>query len=201
LIRLLLAEEPPLFRGALANLLDTEPDIEVVAAIGGLNALVGTALRLRPDVAVLGLGRLGDPAVAMVRQLHRRLPSCGSLVLLAKGQIGRMRKALGVEAAGFVSEEAPPASFLAAVRSVAQGQPVVDPELAGLLMAAVRLPLSTRELEVLGAASEGASNSEIAARLCLSGGTVRNYLSGIMHKIGARNRVDAIRIAEKAGWL
>ncbi|WP_055591488.1 response regulator transcription factor [Peterkaempfera griseoplana] len=201
MIRLLLAEEVPLFRAALTRLLNAEPDIQVVGELGCLDTLVPTALRTDPDLAVIAAGRLGAPALTAVQELRLRLPSCPSLLTLSRRHIGAIRRALETEAVGLVSEEASPERFLSVVRSVAQGRTVADPELAGPLMTAVKLPLTPRELDVLTAAAEGASNAEISDQLCLSTGTVRNYLSCITRKLGARNRLEAVRIAEKAGWL
>lgn len=201
MIRVLLAEDQTMVRGALAALLALAGDIEVVAEASRGDEVVPQALAARPDVALLDIEMPGGDGLAAAAALHEQVPSCRVLMLTTFGRPGYLRRALERGAVGFLLKDAPPDELAAAVRRAAAGQRVVDPELALSALSEGASPLTEREREVLAAAMHGASVVEIAARLALSEGTVGNYLSGAMQKTGARNRVEAAHIAEEKGWL
>ncbi|WP_433247121.1 response regulator transcription factor [Streptosporangium sp. CA-135522] len=200
-IRLLLAEDVRVVRGALVALLELEKDIDVVADVSSGDVIVDTALASAPDVAVIDIDLPGLDGLTAAARLHERLPTCQVLILTSLDRPGHLRRALAAHVAGFILKDASLEELLDAIRRVARGERVID---QGLAIAALRErenPLAQRELEVLHVAAEGADVPEIAERLFLSGGTVRNYLSAIVVKLDARNRIDAIRIARDAGWL
>ncbi|MFF4342798.1 DNA-binding response regulator [Kitasatospora sp. NPDC001540] len=202
MIRLLLAEDHHVVRGALVALLGLEPDLEVVAEADSADDVVPRALVFRPDVAVLDIempGRLdGMQAAAALKQ---QLPDCRTLMLTSLGRPGLLRRALDAKVDGFLLKTAPPADLLAAIRQVASGGRVLDPTLAVAAWDLADNPLTPRENDVLRELAEGAEPPEIAARLHLSTGTVRNVLTAVVGKLNARNRTDAVRIARDAGWL
>lgn len=201
MIRVLLAEDQTMVRGALAALLALNEDIEVVAEASRGDEVVPRALETQPDVALLDIEMPGGDGIAAAAALHERLPTCRVLMLTTFGRPGYLRRALNSGAVGFLLKDAPPAELAAAVRRAAAGQRVVDPDLALSALSDGTSPLTDREREVLAAARHGASVAEIAAQLALSEGTVGNYLSAAMQKTGAHNRVEAAHIAEQKGWL
>lgn len=190
-----------MIRGALVALLQLEPDLHVVAAVDRGDTIVETALMSKPDVAVIDIDLPGIDGLTAAAELHEQLPSCRTLILTSLGRPGTLRRALTAHVSGFLLKDSPPDQLALAVRSVATGRRVVDPQLALTAWDSPENPLSPRELEVLRLATRGADAAEIAGCLYLSKGTVRNYLTAIVGKLGARNRIDAIRIAEEAGWL
>ncbi|WP_327114646.1 response regulator transcription factor [Streptomyces sp. NBC_01341] len=200
-VRILLAEDVHMIRGALVALLQLEPDLHVVAAVDRGDTIVPTALASKPDVAVIDVDLPGIDGLTAAAELHEQLPSCRTLILTSLGRPGTLRRALSAHVSGFLLKDSPPDQLALAVRSVATGRRVVDPQLALTAWDSPENPLSPRELEVLRLAARGADAAEIAGCLYLSKGTVRNYLTAIVGKLGARNRIDAIRIAEEAGWL
>lgn len=201
MIRTLVAHGGALVRGALAFVLGAEHDIEVVADIGRLEDVAVTARAYRPDVTVLDQDLLPPDDLGRLRSLHGDLP--GKLLLLIEV---RRSRALGSMMAGpppglgFLAKEGPPQKLVAAVRTAANGGPVLDPELVVSVLG-MPSPLTPRETEVLGVAAEGVPVAEIAARLALSPGTVRNHLSRVIGKVGARTNIEAVRIAHDAGWI
>ena len=201
MIRVLLAEDQTMVRGALAALLALNDDIEVVAEASRGDEVVPRALAAQPDVALLDIEMPGGDGITAAAALHEQLPTCRVLILTTLGRPGYLRRALESGAVGFLLKDAPPAELAAAVRRAAAGQRVVDPDLALSALSEGASPLTDREREVLLAARHGASVADIAARLALSEGTVGNYLSVAMQKTGARNRVEAAHIAEQKGWL
>ncbi|MGC5010349.1 response regulator transcription factor [Streptosporangium sp. DT93] len=201
MISVLIAEDMHLVRGAMAALLSMESDIKVVGETGHGDEVVRSCMELRPDVALIDIGLPGTDGLTATAQLRRRLPECATVILTGLATPAALCRALDVGARGFVVKDTPADQLAGCVRRVAAGEQVVDPELAVAALHAKRNPLTARELEVLGAAAEGAPVGEIADRLCLSGGTVRNYLARILTKVGARTRVEAVRIARQAGWL
>ncbi|MER6000461.1 response regulator transcription factor [Nonomuraea angiospora] len=201
MIRVLLAEDLHLIRGALASLLRLEPDIEVVAEAADGDAVLPAALAHRPDVAVLDVQMPGIDGIEAAAVLRERVPGCRVLVLTQLGRPEVLRRALATGVQGFMLKDAPPADLAAAVRRVHAGETVVDPALAAATIAARANPLSPREVDVLRRAAGGDDLPEIAAALHLTRGTVRNYLGAIVTKLDARNRLDAVRIATEAGWL
>ncbi|GAA3204675.1 response regulator transcription factor [Nonomuraea helvata] len=201
MIRVLLAEDMHLIRGALASLLRLEPDIEVVSEVPSGDAVVPAALEHRPDVAVLDVQMPVMDGIEAAAELGRRLPGCRVLMLTQLGRPEVLRRALAARVGGFMLKDAPPADLAAAVRRVHAGETVIDPALAAATITARENPLSPREVDVLRLAAGGDDLAEIAAALHLTKGTVRNYLGAIVTKLDARNRLDAVRIATEAGWL
>jgi two-component system response regulator DesR len=200
-IRVLIAEDMHMIRGALVALLRLEHDIEVVAELDRGDTIIEAALRTRPDVAVVDIDLPGLDGLSAAEQLHEQLPSCRTLVLTGLSQPGNLLRALKAHVRGFLLKDAPAPELASAIRSVAIGRRVLDPELVAAAVETGTTPLTEREADVLRAAQSGLSTVQIGDRLNLSPATVRNYLSNTIGKLGARNRLDAIRIAEDAGWL
>ncbi|MCZ7436091.1 response regulator transcription factor [Micromonospora sp. WMMC241] len=200
-IRLLLADDQALVRGALAALLSLEPDLTVVAEVSRGDEVVPAALRTRPDVALLDVEMPGMDGVAAAGALRSALPDCRVLVVTTFGRPGYLRRAMEAGANGFVVKDTPARQLADAVRRVHAGLRVVDPTLAAETLATGSSPLTERETEVLRTARGGGTVAELAATLHLSEGTVRNHLSSAIGKTGARNRADAVRLAEANGWL
>lgn len=201
MIRVMLAEDMHMVRGALVALLELEPDLDVVADVASGDEIVPVAQRVRPDVVVIDIDLPGLDGLSAARLLHERLPECRTLILTSLGRPGTMRRALSAKVGGFLIKDAPAAELADAIRKVARGLRVIDNQLALAAWDTRMCPLTTRELEVLRLSAEGEGVVEIAARLFLTKGTVRNYLTSAATKLNARNRVDAIRIAGDAGWL
>ncbi|MEV4245838.1 response regulator transcription factor [Streptosporangium canum] len=201
MIRVLLAEDMSMLREALAALLALEDDIEIVAEVGAGDVIVPTALRTRPDVAVIDIELPGMDGLSAAAELHERLPECRALILTGVGRPGSLRRAMSAHVAGFMVKDSRPKELIEAIRTVAGGGRVVDPQLAFAALNVQGSPLTEREAEVLRLTASGAEPPEIAARIGLSYGTVRNYLASSVTKLNARNRVDAIRIATEAGWI
>ena len=200
-VRLLLADDQALVRGALAALLDLEPDLTVVAEVGRGDEVLAAAEQSAADVALLDVEMPGMDGIAAAAELRRRLPSCRTLVVTTFGRPGYLRRALDAGASGFVVKDTPAEQLADAVRRVHRGLRVVDPELAVESLATGTSPLTERERDVLVAASSGGTVSDIARATFLSEGTVRNYLSAAMGKTGGRTRAEAVRIAQDNGWL
>src|SRR3954470_22817721 len=200
-IRVLIAEDQTLVRGALRALLELEEDLEVVAEVGRGDAVVPAAVEHRPDVALLDIEMPGGDGIEAARDLAAALPACRAVILTTFGRPGFLRRAMEVGAAGFLVKDAPVAELARGIRAVMAGERVIDRDLAAAALAIGATPLSAREADVLRAAAGGATVADIAARLFLSEGTVRNYLSSAIGKTGARTRVEAARVAEEKGWL
>jgi len=200
-IRLLIADDQELIRSALAALLALEDDFEVVATVGRGDEVAAAARAHLPDVALLDIEMPGIDGLAAAAVLSEQLPRCRALILTTFGRSGYLRRAMESGAAGFVVKDCPPEQLVDAIRRVASGERVVDPALAATALADGGSPLTARERDVLVAARPGATVSEIAERLFLSEGTVRNYLSAAIAKAGARNRAEAVRTADQQGWL
>lgn len=201
MIRILLAEDMNMVRGALVALLNLEPDLDVVAEVERGDEIVDTALACRPDVAIIDIDLPGLDGLTAAARLRERLPECRTLILTSLGRPGTLRRALSAQVSGYLLKDAPPKHLAGAVRRVAAGQRAIDPQLAVAAWGGAENPLTERENEVLRLAAEGAEASEIARLLHLTTGTVRNYLTAVVTKLNARNRVDAIRIARESGWL
>ncbi|MDG5804306.1 response regulator transcription factor [Streptomyces ossamyceticus] len=201
MIRVLLVEETGLVRGALAALLAREEDIEVVAASPGHEQTVARALSHRPDVVVIDVDGGEDGALRTSRELAVRLPECRTLLVAGSATAGFLRRALALRVMGLIGKNSPSDLLALGVRKAATGERFIDPELALLALSSEESPLTARESEVLRLAAEGMPTREIAERLALSVGTVRNHLNAVSRKTDARNRIDAIRIAREAGWL
>jgi two-component system response regulator DesR len=200
-IRVLIAEDMHLIRGALVALLSLEEDMEVVAQLERGDAIVETAVLTRPDVAVLDIDLPGLDGLTAAGRLYDKLPECRTLVLTGLSQPGHLLRALKVHVRGFIVKDAPADMLADGIRRVAAGERVIDPDLVAAALETGVSPLTPRETDVLRAAEDGIATDEIAARLSLSPATVRNYLSNGITKVGGRNRIDAIRIARNAGWL
>jgi two-component system, NarL family, response regulator DesR len=201
MIRVLIAEDMHMIRGALVALLSREEDMEIVAELERGDGILETALQTQPDVAVLDIDLPGLDGLSAAELLHDRLPACQILVLTQLSQPGHLLHALKAHVRGFILKDAPAATLAHGVRSVAAGQRVIDPELLAGALETGESPLTPRETDVLRAADSGLSTEEIAKQLFLSSATVRNYLSNAIAKVGGHNRIDAIRIARDAGWL
>ena len=201
MIRVLIAEDMHMIRGALVALLSLEADMGVVGELDRGDHIVETAIRTRPDVAVLDIDLPGLDGLTAAGQLHERLPACKILVLTGLSQPGNLLRALKAHVRGFIVKDAPAETLADGVRRVFAGERVIDPELIAAALETGTSPLTTREADVLRAAEGGISTDEIASQLSLSSATVRNYLSNAISKAGARNRIDAIRICRNAGWL
>lgn len=200
-IRLLLADDQALVRGALATLLGLEPDMEVVAEVGRGDEVVASARAASPDVALLDVEMLGLDGIAATAALHEAMPAVRVLIVTTFGRPGFLRRALQAGAHGFIVKDTPARQLAEAVRRVHAGLRVVDPALAADSLAGGESPLTARETEVLIAARSGGSVADIARDVSLSEGTVRNHLSSAIGKTMARNRADAVRIADEYGWL
>jgi len=200
-IRILLAEDQAMMRGALALLLGLEADLEVVAQVGRGDEILPAALRERPDVALLDVELPGGNGIDAARELRAALPECDVLVLTTFGRPGYLRRAMDAGARGFLVKDGPVEGLADAVRRVRAGETVVDPQLATSALAAGPSPLTDRERDVLAAAEDGSTVTDIAGRLHLSESTVRNYLSSAIGKTGTRNRIEAHRTAREHGWL
>jgi two-component system response regulator DesR len=194
-IRVLIAEDQAMVRGALASLLGLEADIEVVAQVSRGDEVVAAALAAGPDVALLDIEMPGGSGLDAADELGRALPGCRILILTTFGRPGYLRRAMEGGAAGFLLKDAPAADLARAIRRAVAGERIVDPGLAA------ESPLTPREREVLAAARQHDTVADLAGALYLSPGTVRNHLSSVMQKLDARNRAEALRVAEERGWL
>ena len=201
MIRVLVAEDQALVRGAIVALLGLEPDLEVVAEVARGDEVATAVLDARPDVALLDIEMPGLDGLAACAQVRTVLPSCRVIVVTTFGRPGYLRRAMEVGASGFLLKDAPASQLAEAIRRVAAGGRVVDPALALEALSEGSNPLSAREREVLATSLEAATIAEMSTVLSLSEGTVRNHLSAAIQKTGARNRAEAARIAEEKGWL
>jgi two-component system, NarL family, response regulator DesR len=200
-IRLLLADDQELVRTALGALLDLEDDFEVVASVGRGDQVAQAALAERPDVALLDIEMPGLDGLAAAAVLATQVPTCRVVILTTFGRAGYLRRAMEAGAAGFVVKDVPAEILVATIRRVMSGERVIDPVLAASTLAAGESPLTARERDVLIASRSSATVAEIAAKLYLSEGTIRNYLSAAITKTAARNRSEALRVADDRGWL
>jgi two-component system response regulator DesR len=201
MIRVLLAEDQAMVRQALATLLSLEEDIEVVAQVSGGHEVLEATRSARPDVALLDIEMPGGDGLTAAEELSREEPGVKVIILTTFGRPGFLRRAMEAGAVGFLLKDAPAAELAAAVRRARRGERTVDPDLAAAALSEGPNPLTTRELEVLGAARDLATIADIAGAVYLSAGTVRNHLSVIIGKLGAANRADAVREATEKGWL
>ena len=201
MIRILLAEDQSMVRGALASLLALEPDFAVVAQVGRGDEVLAAAAAHDPDVCLLDIEMPGLTGLEVAELLQAQRPATKVLVLTTFGKPGYLRRAMQHGASGFLLKDAPAAQLASAIRRALTGERVVDPGLAAAALAARENPLTPREREVLAAARSGAPVAELAGRLHLSHGTARNHLSAAMGKLGARSRAEAVRRADDEGWL
>jgi len=200
-IRVLIAEDQGMVRGALKALLAMEGDIEIVVETDRGDQVVALASQMKPDVALLDIEMPGGDGITAAGQLHKELPSCKILIMTTFGRPGFLRRAMESGASGFMLKDAPAHELALAIRRTMAGERVIDPGLAAAALSAGVSPLSEREREVLVAGQGGASIAEIAQALFLSEGTVRNYLSSAIQKLEVSNRTEAARFAEQQGWL
>ena len=201
MIRILIAEDQAMVRGALASLLGLESDLEVVAEVARGDEVLAAVRATAPDVALLDIEMPGESGLEVCEQLSAALPALRVLILTTFGRPGYLSRAMQSGAAGFLLKDAPAAQLADAIRRAVAGERIVDP---GLAVAALRQganPLTSREREVLAMARQQGTVAQLAASLHLSHGTARNHLSAIMRKLGASSRIEAIRIAEEEGWL
>lgn len=201
MIRLLIAEDQAMIRGALTALLAREPDIEVVGQVDRGDLVLAEALKTRPDVAMLDLEMPGQDGIAAALELRQQLPSCRVLIVTIFGRPGYLRRAMESGVSGFLLKDARPEELAAAVRRTAAGERVIDAQLAAAALSEGASPLTPRERDVLALSVRGAGVEEVARALHLSRGTVRNHLSIAIQKLHASNRLEAARIAEEKGWL
>ncbi len=201
MIRVLLAEDQAMVRGALAALLTLEGDIQIIAEVGRGDEVLPAALVAQPDVALLDIEMPGCDGITAAAALHAQLPACHVLILTTFGRPGYLRRAMESGVVGFLLKDAPAAQLATAIRRAMAGERAIDPLLALAALQEGNSPLTERERAVLAAAAGGATNAEVAAALFLSEGTVRNYLSVAMQKLGAHNRAEAAHIAQSKGWL
>ncbi len=201
MIRVLLAEDQGMVRGALATLLGLEEDLEVVAQVARGDEVVAAAQASQPDVALLDIEMPGIDGLEAAALLHQALPACVIIIVTTFGRPGYLRRAMEAGATGFVVKDGPADQLAVSIRRAAAGERVIDTALAAAALSDGSNPLTPRERDVLHAASAGATIANIATTLFLSEGTVRNYLSSAIQKTGARNRIEAVRAAEQHGWL
>lgn len=201
MIRVLLAEDQAMMRGALAVLLGLEEDIEVVAEVEDGAEVVSRALELRPDVALLDIEMPNRSGLDAARELSGRLPECRVVIVTTFARPGYLQRAMEAGARGFLVKDGPADGLADAIRRVVAGSVEIDPELAGVALRTAVSPLTAREREVLAVAEDGSTVADIAGRLHLSESTVRNYLSSAIGKTGTRNKVEAAVLARQQGWL
>jgi two-component system response regulator DesR len=197
----MIAEDKAMVRGALATLLNLEPDIEVVGQIGRGDQVVASAQDLHPDVALLDIEMPGTDGLEAAAALRSVEPACAILILTTFGRPGYLRRAMDAGASGFLVKDGPAEELADGIRRAIRGERIIDPTLAAAALSAGPNPLSRRERDVLSASADGSTIAAVASRLALSEGTVRNYLSSAIQKTGARNRIEALREAEQRGWL
>ena len=200
-IRVLLAEDQAMIREALAALLSFEDDIEVVAQVGRGDEVTAAALASKPDVALLDIEMPGMDGLTAAAALSQASPRTRIVILTTFGRPGYLRRAMESGVSGFIVKDSPADKLARTIREIRDGKKVIDPELAAAALAEGASPLTPRERDVLAASHDGCAIAEIAAALYLSEGTVRNYLSSCIQKTGARNRTEALRVAEERGWL
>jgi two-component system, NarL family, response regulator DesR len=201
MIKLLLAEDQTMFRGAMATLLSLEPDLEVVVQLGRGDEVAGAAEAFRPDVALLDIEMPGMDGLEAARLLRTRAPTTKVVILTTFGRPGYLHSAIDAGVSGFLLKDAPVTELAVVIRRVAAGERVVDPSLALAALSEGASPLTPRETEILAASRSHGTITEIARGMHLSPGTVRNHLSAAIQKLGARTRAEALQIAESKGWL
>lgn len=200
-IRILLAEDQAMVRGALSALLRLEEDLDVVAEVTRGDEVLPAALDSHPDVALLDIEMPGGDGLSAAQALHKNLPSCRIVILTTFGRSGYLRQAMESGALGFLLKDAPADQLAVAIRRVIAGERVVDPDLALSALSDGDNPLTGRECDVLRASLDGASIADIAMQLYLSEGTVRNHISAAIQKLNAHNRIEAAQLAKDKGWL
>ncbi|MEL4358022.1 MULTISPECIES: response regulator transcription factor [unclassified Luteococcus] len=201
MIRVLLADDETLIRDALASLLELDEGLEVVGVAASGPEAVAAAARLRPDLALLDLQMPGLDGIEAATQIRTVNPACNVVIVTSHGRPGYLKKALAAGVRGFLPKTVPATTLAQVIRDVHAGGRHVDPQLAAEAIAAGDCPLTPRESDVLEYAADGSPVEEIALRAHLSPGTVRNYLSSAVAKLGTNNRHEAIRLAQRQGWI
>ncbi|WP_418275801.1 response regulator transcription factor [Isoptericola jiangsuensis] len=201
MIRIVLADDETLIRDAVARLLDLEDDLEVVAVAGSGTEAIAMLGRHRPDVAVLDLQMPGADGIEVAEAVRAEVPGCGVVIVTGHGRPGHLKKALSAGVRGFLPKSVSAAVLADTIRQVAAGGRYVDPELAADAISAGDSPLTAREADVLELAADGAPVEDVAVRAALAPGTVRNYLSSAVAKLGVTNRHEAARAARAKGWI
>ncbi|GAA4529170.1 response regulator transcription factor [Amycolatopsis samaneae] len=201
MIRVLLADDQALVRGALASMLRLESDLEVVAEVGSGTEVLDAARRTAPDIALLDVQMPGRDGLSVAAELRRALPDCRVIICTTFSRPGYLSRAMSAGAAGYVVKDSPPEQLVNAIRRVHAGLRFVDPALAAESLATGASPLTDREADVLRAAADGGTVADIARTVGLTEGTVRNHLSSAIGKTQARTRAEAARLAETQGWL
>ncbi|GAA3552279.1 response regulator transcription factor [Amycolatopsis ultiminotia] len=201
MIRVLLADDQALIRGALASMLRLESDLEVVAELGSGTEVLAAARRTTPDIALLDVQMPGRDGLAVTAELHHALPACRVIICTTFSRPGYLSRAMSAGAAGFVVKDSPPEQLVNAIRRVHTGLRFVDPALAAESLVQGASPLTDREADVLRTTADGGTVADIASTLGLSEGTVRNHLSSAIGKTQARTRAEAARLADAKGWL
>ncbi|MFC4590049.1 response regulator transcription factor [Sphaerisporangium corydalis] len=201
MIKVVLAEDQAMVRGALASLLGLEPDIEVVGEASTGEEALAVVLSVRPDIALLDIEMPVMDGITAAARISKEAPGCRVMILTTFGRPGYLRRAMEAGATAFMVKDSPARELAAAIRRVLAGERVIDPALAAAALSAGPNPLSVRERDVLDAAADGSTIGDIARRLHLSEGTVRNYLSSAIGKTHARNRIEAVQRAQAQGWL
>jgi len=197
----MLAEDQAMVRGALSTLLGLEEDLEVVGEAANGDEAVTVAADVRPDVALLDIEMPGRDGLSAAAEIRGAAPDCKIMILTTFGRPGYLRRAMEAGASAFLVKDSPAQELAAAIRRVVAGERVIDPALAAAALSAGPNPLSQRERDVLAAGADGSTIADIATGLHLSEGTVRNYLSAAINKVGARNRIEAVHTARAQGWL
>jgi two-component system response regulator DesR len=200
-LKIVLAEDCAMVRGAMVALIELEPDFKVVASVSRSDEIVCAAHEHKPDITIIDIDLIGLDGLSAAAQLYEELPSCRTLILTNLCRAGLLRRALAAHVSGYMAKDVPPERLAMAIRDIMAGRSVIDAHFAMSAWESGENPLSPRENEVLELAAEGAEPTEIAEALHLSVGTVRNYLTSVVAKLNARNRVDAIRTAVDSGWL
>ncbi len=200
-IRVILAEDQAMVRGALAALLNIESDIEVVASVSNGDEAFRAAGQHRPDVLVTDIEMPQMTGLELATRVRELYPVMKIVIVTTFARPGYLRRALEAGASGYLLKDRPASELAEAVRRVHQGMRVVDPGLAAEIWNAEDDPLTERERQILRRAGEGETTAELAKSLRLSEGTVRNYLSEAISKLGAANRIEAARTARAKGWL
>ena len=200
-VRVLLADDEHLVRSAVAGLLDLQDGIVVVGQAASGPEALAVARKVSPDVAVLDLQMPGADGLAVAEAVHAGVPGCRTMIVTSHGRPGYLKRALELGVRGFLPKTASGAVLADAIRTVARGGRYVDPELAADAIAAGESPLTPREADVLELAADGAGIEEIAVKVSLSPGTVRNHLSSATGKLGAANRHEAVVTARRLGWI
>jgi two-component system response regulator DesR len=201
MISILIADDETLIRTALAALLNLEGDLSVAAQATSGDEAVAMARQHQPDVALLDLQMPGLDGIAVAETLRQTLPGCGSIIITSHGRPGHLKRALAAGARGFLPKTVSADVLSTAIRAVHAGGRYIDADLAAEAISAGNSPLTPREADVLELAADALPVNDIARRVSLSPGTVRNYLSSATAKLGAINRHEAVRVARAHGWI